>query len=159
MSTTCLLQEVWLQNISPSEIEKTIKASPYITEAVVFAEGRKYPSALIEIDFDTVSEWARTKGILYTGFTSLANHPGVTELIAKDIEKANAQLARVEQVKKFRVIPKELDPEDESDPITANRKVQRRQMYERFRDLVESMYTQDEDARIAAELAEVKEKL
>lgn len=147
------------KNISPSEIEKTIKASPYITEAVVFAEGRKYPSALIEIDFDTVSEWARTHGILYTGFTSLANHPRVTELVAKEIETANAQLARVEQVKKFRVIPKELDPEDESDPITANRKVQRKQMFERFRDLVESMYSQDEDARIAAELAEVKEKL
>lgn len=147
------------KNISPSEIEKAIKASPYITEAVVFAEGRKYPSALIEIDFDTVSEWARMHGILYTGFTSLANHAAITALISKEIEKANEQLARVEQVKKFRIIPKELDPEDESDPITANRKVQRRQMYERFRDLVESMYTQDEEAKIAAELAEVKEKL
>lgn len=147
------------KNISPSEIEKVIKASPYITEAIVFAEGRKYPSALIEIDFDTVSEWARLHGLLYTGFTSLANHLRVYELIAREVEKSNAQLARVEQVKKFKIIPKELDPEDETDPITANRKVQRRRMYERFKDLVESMYTKDEESRILAELAEVKEKL
>ncbi len=147
------------KNISPSEIEKIIKASPYITEAVVFAEKRKYPSVLIEIDFDTVSEWARLHGILYTGFTSLANHPDVYKLVSREIDTANAQLARVEQVKKFRIIPKELDPEDEADPVTANRKVQRKQMYEKFRDLVESMYTQDEEVRIAAELAEVKEKL
>lgn len=147
------------KNISPSEIEKTLKASPYITEAIVFADGRKYPSGLIEIDFDTVSEWARAHGILYTGFTSLANHPKVYELIAKEVETANAQLARVEQVKKFRIIPKELDPEDEADAITATRKVQRRKMYEEFKELVDSMYTREEEARIAAELGEVKEVL
>ena len=63
------------KNISPSEIENLLKGSSYISEVVLFADGRKFPSALIEIDFDTVSDWARQHGIVYTGFTSLAQHP------------------------------------------------------------------------------------
>ena len=70
------------KNISPSEIENQLKSSSYISEAVLFADGRKFPSALIEIDFDTVADWARQHGVVYTGFTSLAQHPRVIELIA-----------------------------------------------------------------------------
>jgi len=143
------------KNLTPSEIEKAIRASPYISEAIVFGHGRKYPTALIEIDFDTVSEWARAHGIVYTSYTSLTQHPEVIKLIAGEIKKANEQLARVEQVKVFRILPKELDPEDEADPVTATRKVQRRKMYEKFKDLVESMYSQEEEARIAAEIGEL----
>ena len=69
------------KNIAPSEIENLLKGSPYISEAILFADGRKFPSALIEIDFDTVSDWARQHGVVYTGFTSLAQHPRVVELI------------------------------------------------------------------------------
>ena len=94
------------KNIAPSEIENQLKSSSYISEAVLFADGRKFPSALIEIDFDTVSDWARQHGVVYTSFTSLAQHPRVIELIAREIDTVNAQLARVEQVKKFRIIPK-----------------------------------------------------
>jgi long-chain acyl-CoA synthetase len=126
------------KNIAPSEIENLIKASAYISEAVLLADGRKFPSALIEIDFDTVADWARQNAVVYTGFTSLAEHPRVTELIAREIDKANSKLARVEQVKKFRIIPKELDPEEGD--TTPTRKVKRRHMYEMFKDLVEDMY-------------------
>ncbi len=147
------------KNITPEEVEKEIKASPYISEAIVFAGGRKYPSALIEIDFDTVSEWARANGIVYTTFTDLTAHPKVYELISGEVEKGNKLLARVEQAKKFRIIPKELDPEDETDPITATRKIQRNRVYEKFRDLVESMYTREEESKIAAEVAELREEL
>ena len=133
------------KNISPSEIENLVKGSSYISEVVLFADGRKFPSALIEIDFDTVSDWARQHGIVYTGFTSLAQNPRVVELIETEIEKSNAQLARVEQIKKFRIIPKELDPEEGD--TTPTRKVKRRHIYTMFQDLVEGMYRDNQEAR------------
>jgi long-chain acyl-CoA synthetase len=140
------------KNIAPSEIENLLKSSSFVSEAVLFADGRKFPSALIEIDFDSVADWARQHGVVYTGFTSLARHPRVTELIAREIEIANAQLARVEQVKKFRIISKELDPEEGD--TTPTRKVKRRHMYVLFKDLVEEMYRDDAEARVALETSE-----
>jgi len=137
------------KNIAPSEIENLLKSSSFISEAVVFGDGRKFPSALVEIDFDTVADWARHNGVVYTSFTSLAQHALVRELIAREVEQANAQLARVEQVKKFRIIPKELDPEDGD--TTPTRKVKRRHMYALFKDLVEDMYRDEKDARIELE--------
>jgi long-chain acyl-CoA synthetase len=137
------------KNIAPSEIENLLKSSSFVSEAVLFADGRKFPSALIEIDFDTVADWARQHGVVYTGFTSLAQHPRVTELIAREIEITNAQLARVEQVKKFRIISKELDPEEGD--TTPTRKVKRRHIYVLFKELVEEMYRDDAEARIALE--------
>lgn len=137
------------KNIAPSEIENRLKASPYISEAVLFADGRRFPSALIEIDFDTVSDWARRNGVIYTSFTSLSQHPRVTELIGRDIETANQDLARVEQVKKFRVIPKELDPEEGD--TTPTRKIKRRHMYNLFKVLVEDMYRDGQEGRIDSE--------
>jgi long-chain acyl-CoA synthetase len=143
------------KNISPSEIENLLKGSSYISEAVLFADGRKFPSALIEIDFDTVSDWARQHGIVYTGFTSLAQHPRVVELIGAEIEKSNAQLARVEQIKKFRIIPKELNPEEGD--TTPTRKVKRRHIYTMFQDLVEGMYRDDQEVR--AESVQISRQL
>ncbi len=140
------------KNIAPSEIENLLRSSSFISEAVLFADGRKFPSALIEIDFDTVADWARQHGVVYTGFTSLAQHPRVIELMGREIDKANAQLARVEQVKKFRIIPKELDPEEGD--TTPTRKVKRRHMYALFKDLVEEMYRDDAEARIELETSE-----
>ena len=137
------------KNVAPSEIENLLKASPFISEAVLFADSRKFPSALVEIDFDTVSDWARHHGVVYTGFTSLAQHPRVVELIGREIDAANRQLARVEQVKKFRIIPKELDPEEGD--TTPTRKVKRRHIYTLFHDLVEDMYRGEEEIRVEKE--------
>jgi long-chain acyl-CoA synthetase len=132
------------KNLAPTGIENHLKASPYVSEAVVFAEGRRYPVALIEIEAATVSDWARAHGVAYTDFASLVAEPRVIALIAEAVQEANRHLAQVEQVKKFRLLPKELDPENEDDPLTPTRKVKRRLMYERYRDLVESMYAADE---------------
>jgi long-chain acyl-CoA synthetase len=143
------------KNIAPSEIENLLKSSSFVSEAVVFADARKFPSALIEIDFDTVADWARQHGVVYTSFNSLAQHPRVRKLIAQEIEKANVQLARVEQVKKFRIIPKELDPEEGD--TTPTRKVKRRHMYALFKELVEEMYRDEGDTRRELEL--IKEEI
>ena len=116
---------------------------------MVFGHGRKFVSALIEIDRDTVDDWARARGLVTSGYTSLTRHPAVTGLIADEIAKANTELARVEQVKAFRILPKELDPAEEDEPVTPTRKIKRTLMYERFRELVESMYDGAEEELLA----------
>jgi long-chain acyl-CoA synthetase len=138
------------KTISPSYIENALRASPYVAEAIVFGHGRKYLTAIIEIDFDTVADWARANDVAYTGFTSLTAHPQIENLINGEIERANGELARVEQIKAFRILPKALDPEDEGEPVTPTRKIKRKLMYERFRDLVDGMYDDREERLIAA---------
>ncbi len=138
------------KTLSPSFIENALRASPYIAEVAVFGHGRRYLSALIEIDFDMVADWARGNDVNYTGFTSLAQNADVERMIKSEIEKANSQLARVEQIKAFRILPKMLDPEEEGEPVTPTRKIKRAQMYERFKQLVEAMYD-DRDERLLAD--------
>jgi long-chain acyl-CoA synthetase len=142
------------KTVSPSFIENALRASPYIAEAVVFGHARKYLTTLVEIDFETVADWARSHGAAYTGFTSLAEHARVRELIGGEIDKANARLARAEQIKAFRILPKALDPEEEGEPVTPTRKVKRQAMYERFKQLVEEMYDSREERLLAESAAE-----
>ncbi len=143
------------KTLSPSQIENLLRASPYIAEAMAIGHGRKYVTALIEIDYDTVSDWARERNVAYTGFSSLALHPEVAKLIGDEVARVNAELARVEQVKVFRILPKALDPEEEGEPVTPTRKVKRSLMLERFRGLVESMYDDREERLLAAGAGDV----
>ncbi|MGE0799350.1 MAG: long-chain fatty acid--CoA ligase [Lautropia sp.] len=133
------------KNIAPAQVENVLKASPYISEAIVFGEQKAFVTALIEIDFESVAHWARNEDIPYTGYTSLAKNPKVHGLIDGEVRRANDQLARPEQVKKFRVLVKELDPEDGD--TTPTRKVKRQHAYKLFGHLVDEMY---EDKREAA---------
>ena len=80
-------------------------------------------------------------------FTQL---PQVARLIKTEVDNANAELARVEQIKAFRILPKALDPEEEGEPVTPTRKVKRKLMAERFNDLVQDMYDDSEERLIAA---------
>jgi long-chain acyl-CoA synthetase len=138
------------KTISPSFIENILRASPYVSEAIVFGHARKYLTALIEIDYDAVADWARSRNVPYTGFTSLAQNPEIERLVKTEIDRANLEVARVEQIKAFRILPKALDPEEEGEPITPTRKVKRAVMYERFKSFVEDMYDDREDRLIAA---------
>ena len=138
------------KTISPSLIENALRASPYVAEAVVFGHGRKYLTTIVEIDFETVADWARANDVAYTGFTSLTTHPGVVQLIQTELDRVNRDLARVEQIKSFRILPKALDPEEEGEPVTPTRKIKRKLMYERFRELVDAMYDDREERLIAA---------
>jgi long-chain acyl-CoA synthetase len=140
------------KNLSPSRIETTLKASPYVAEASVIGEGRKYLTALIEIDVGTVSEWARARGVTYSTYRSLATNASVNELLAHEIEEANARLGRVEQVKAFRILDRELDPEIEGEAVTATRKIKRAVLQQQFAYLIDDMYANDEEARIARQL-------
>lgn len=140
------------KTISPSFIENILRASPFVAEAMVLGHGRNYLTALIEIDADTVSDWARSHDVPYTGFTSLTQSSAIQALIRSEIARANEELARVEQIKDFRILPKALDPEEEGEPVTPTRKVKRNLMQERFKSLVEEMYD-DREQRLIADLA------
>ena len=141
------------KNVSPSQVETRLRASPYVSEAAVFGEGRKYLVALLELDGETIAEWARERGIVQTGYASLVAHAEVLRLVEAEVAHINRSLSRVEQVKAFRLLPRELDPEYEGEPVTPTRKVKRRLMLERYGDLVASMYATDEERRITAEVA------
>ncbi|MEJ2719341.1 MAG: AMP-binding protein, partial [Deltaproteobacteria bacterium] len=126
------------KNISPSEIENKMKCSHYIKEAIVTGDGRKYLTALIQIDYDNVGNWAQNNKIPYTTYKSLAEDPAVQELIRKEIDQVNETLAQVETIKKFTILKKELDQDDEE--LTATQKVKRKVIAQAFREEIEEMY-------------------
>ncbi len=126
------------KNISPSEIENSLKTSPFVNEAMVIGEGRKYLTALIGIELDTVGDWALRKNIPYTTYHDLSEKPEVIELIQGVVDQTNERFARVENIRKFAMLPKELDHEDGE--VTATQKLKRSAMEDAFGDLVESMY-------------------
>ena len=126
------------KNISPSEIENSLKASPYVKEAMVIGDGRKYCTAIIGIELDTVGDWATRRQIPYTTYRDLSEKPEVMELIQGVVNESNKKFATVEQIKKYRMIPKELDHEDGE--LTATQKLKRNSMEDMFRELVDSMY-------------------
>jgi long-chain acyl-CoA synthetase len=129
------------KNISPSEIENRLKTSPYVKEAMIIGDRRNYLTALIGIEFDTVGDWATRKGIPYTTYRDLSEKPEVIELIQKVVDEANEQFARVESIRKFKMIPKELDHEDGE--LTATQKLKRNAMEAMFSELIAGMYGQE----------------
>jgi long-chain acyl-CoA synthetase len=129
------------KNIAPATVENALRCSPYISEVIVFGDQRRYVSALIEIDFENVAQWARQHQIPYTGYMSLSQNEKIVQLIGREVAQLNERLARVEQVKKFRILPKELVPEDGD--TTPTRKVKRTHAYKLFGDIVEAMYVED----------------
>ncbi|MFP4311445.1 MAG: AMP-dependent synthetase/ligase [Nitriliruptoraceae bacterium] len=126
------------KNLSPEQIENQMKTSPYIKECVAIGDGRRFISALVQIDADNVGDWASRRGIAYTSFSDLASKPEVVELVESEIRRCNEALARVEQVRAFRLLPKELHQDDEE--LTATQKVRRSAFYERYAELIEEMY-------------------
>jgi long-chain acyl-CoA synthetase len=126
------------KNLTPSEIENTMKASRYIKECIVIADGRKYVSALIQIDYDAVAQWAEARNIAFTHFRSLAEAPEVRELIQSEIDAGNARLAQVSQVRRFHLLTKELDHDDGE--VTATMKVRRASIYKTYAQEIEALY-------------------
>ena len=134
------------KNLTPSEIENKMKASPYITECIVIAEGRKYVGALVQLDFETTARWAETQRLAYTNYRSLAEHPRVRELIAIEIERGNSELARVAHIRKFHLLPKELDHDDGE--VTATMKVRRASITKTYRHEIEGLFIAEPESAV-----------
>ena len=133
-----LIINAYGKNIAPSEIETQLKFSPFIKEGVVIGDGRPYLSAIIQLELDNVSDWAQEKRIAYTTYKSLAENPEVNALIQDVVDEVNAQLARVEKIRKFAILTKELDQDD--DEVTATMKVRRSTVEKKFKRIIEAMY-------------------
>ncbi len=126
------------KNISPSEIENRLKVSPFVREAVVIGDRRKYLTALIGIELDTVGNWASRRGLAYTTYADLTTKAEVLALIDEVVRSVNEELAQVERIKRFTLISKELDHEDGE--LTATQKVKRKALAQRFEPEIEAMY-------------------
>jgi len=126
------------KNIAPSLIENELKVSPYIKEAIVLGDGRKFVSALIQIDFENTGKWATDHRLPYTNFKSLSRLPEVRELIQAEVDRVNRKFSRVENVRKFLLLIKELDHDD--DEMTATMKVRRANIYKKFAGEIERIY-------------------
>lgn len=126
------------KNIAPSEIENRLKVSPYINEAIVIGDARPYLTALIQIEMETAAKWAADQGIPFTTFKSLSGREELRELIKKEVDQCNQEFAQVETIKKFTLLDRELDHDDEE--LTATMKVRRGAVEERFKDVINGMY-------------------
>jgi long-chain acyl-CoA synthetase len=132
------------KNVSPSEIENRLKVSPYVREAIVVGDRRKYLVALIGIEADTVSDWAARRGLAFTTYGDLSRKEEVRGLIGEWVEQVNRDLAQVETIKRFALLEKELDHEDGE--LTATLKVKRRALEKQFERQIEELYLQRPDA-------------
>jgi long-chain acyl-CoA synthetase len=130
------------KNVTPSEIENQLKFSPYISDAVVIGDRRKFLSCLVMIDHETVAQFAQESNVPFSNFASLCRAPEVQELIRGEIERVNRQLARVETIKTFRLIEQLLTPEDEE--LTPTMKLKRTFVNSKYKDLIDGMYERSE---------------
>ncbi len=126
------------KNIAPQYIENKLKFSPYINDAVVIGDARKYISALIFIDEDNVVKYAQDQKIQFSTYASLTRAKEIIQLIAEEIEAVNKTLARVEQIKRFSILPKKLIAEDGE--VTPTMKIKRKYINETYSELIEEMY-------------------
>ncbi|NJP35139.1 AMP-dependent synthetase/ligase [Micromonospora thermarum] len=126
------------KNIGPAGIENELKASPYVKEAVLIGDRRPYLVALIGIEPDTVGQWAQARRLAYTTYRDLTTKPEVVELVRTVVDEVNRRHPPVEQVKRFRLLPKELDQDDGE--LTATQKVRREAVTRAFADLVDDLY-------------------
>jgi long-chain acyl-CoA synthetase len=126
------------KNITPSEIENQLKFSPYISDAVVIGDKRSYLTCLVMIDHDNVVKFAQEHNVPFTNYASLCRAREVQELIDKEIEAVNKKFARVETIKKFRLIDQLLTAEDEE--LTPTMKLKRSLVEKKYGELIQSMY-------------------
>ena len=126
------------KNVAPQYLENLLKFSPYINDSVVIGDGRKYLTALIVIDEENVTKYAQDNKVQFTTFATMTRAPEVISLIQKEVDKVNKQVARVENIRKFKIIDKKLYTEDGE--VTPTMKVKRKSINAQFGDLIESMY-------------------
>jgi long-chain acyl-CoA synthetase len=126
------------KNITPSELENQLKFSPFISDAVVIGDQRRFLSCLVMIDHETVAQFAQERSVPFTNFASLCRAQEVQDLIWSEIERVNKQFARVETIKRFRLIDELLTAEDEE--LTPTMKLKRAFVNRKYKDAIDAMY-------------------
>ncbi len=138
---------------APKYLENKLKFSPHVKEAVCVGQGRPYVTALVNIDLAAVGNWAERRNLAYTSYTDLSQKPEVYELIAREVRRVNESVAedarlRGAQIRRFLILHKELDPDDEE--ITRTRKVRRGFIAEKYAALIEALYSDRDRAEVEA---------
>jgi long-chain acyl-CoA synthetase len=123
---------------APQFVENKLKFSPFIGEAVAFGDGRAFVAAIVAIDPTTVGNWAERQALAYTSFQDLCTKPEVADLIRDEIRTCNAMLPVAVQIRRFLVLNKEFDADD--DEITRTRKIRRGFVAEKYASVVEALY-------------------
>ncbi len=126
------------KNLTPANLEGDLRRSRWVSQAVMFADRKPYPVALITLDPEVVVPWAQANG-LPTDAAELAEHPDVRKLIQADLDEANARYARVEQIKKFKIL--ERDFSLDSGELTPSLKLKRNVVYSNYADEFEKLYS------------------
>jgi long-chain acyl-CoA synthetase len=126
------------KNVTPSEWENELKFSPYVTDAVVIGDKRAFLTALVMIDQENVEKFAQDHDVPFSNYASLTRAKEVQDLIWREIEAVNRKFARVEQVKKFRLLETQLTAEDEE--LTPTMKLKRAFVQKKYADMIEGMY-------------------
>jgi long-chain acyl-CoA synthetase len=126
------------KNITPSELENELKFSPYITDAVVIGDKRPYLVVIVMIDQDNVEKFAQDQDIPFSNYASLTRAPEVQALIQGEIDRVNAGFARVEQIKKFFLLDRQLSAEDEE--LTPTMKLKRKLVEKKYEDQIQALY-------------------
>jgi long-chain acyl-CoA synthetase len=133
---------------SPQFIENKLKFSPYIKEAVCMGHQLDYIASMICIDYPNVGKWAETRKISYTTYTDLASKPEIYGMLEKEVVKVNETLPKKSRIRKFVLLYKELDADD--DELTRTRKVRRNFVAERYKKVIDAIYSEAEDIDIEA---------
>ena len=126
---------------SPALIENKLKFSPYVKEAVVIGEGRPHVVALIQIDANTVGAWAEASRLAFTTFKDLSGKREVFELIAREVERVNAELPGGAHLRGFALFEKELDADD--DELTRTQKVRRSTILAKYAGMIDALYARE----------------
>jgi len=129
------------KNLTPSNIENDLKQSRFISQAVMYGDRRPYPVALITLDEEEIVPWAKEQG-LPEDLSALAEEEKIREIVQKELDRANAHYAKVEQIKKFAILDHDLSID--TGELTPTLKVKRNVIYDRYDELFESMYSERE---------------
>jgi long-chain acyl-CoA synthetase len=131
---------------SPQFVENRLKFSPYVKEAVVVGKDRPYLTAMLCIDMGVVGKWAEKNRISYTTYTDLSAKPEVYDLVQREVDDVNATLPAAARIRKFVLLYKELDADDEE--LTRTRKVRRVFVEDRYREVIAALYGDAPEVRI-----------
>jgi long-chain acyl-CoA synthetase len=134
------------ESFSPDFLETRLKFSPYIREAVVFGKDMPYFVAMVNIDMENVGSWVKNRQIPYTTYADLSQQPAVEKLIQGEVQRMNSQLPPPMKLRKFLLLYKLLDADDEE--LTRTGKVRRKFVYEQYRKLFEAMYTTKKELKV-----------
>ncbi len=131
---------------APQFVELKLKFSPFIDEAVSFGDGHPFISAMVAIDFETVGKWAEGQGMPYTNYMDLSQKPEIVALISDEIRKINQGLPEVSRIKRFLLLSKDLDADDNE--ITRTRKLRRGLIAEKYAPVIKAFYSGEKEVEL-----------